>query len=103
MLRLILILVLLALVAFVAYAIVRGLERSGAARRARGVAERGWVVELRKNEQLTLVQLERGDEEPYLIGSVSISQPHWEYAERLDELRLEARDKAEALNRRLPG
>ena len=103
MVRLALIVVLLALVALVAYAILRGLERSAADRRARGAAGRGWVVELRKDEQLTVVQLERGDEEPYLIGSVSISQSHWEYAERLDELRLEAQDKADALNRRLPG
>ncbi len=100
--RLLLILVLLAIFALVAYAIVRGLERSAADRRARGAAERGWVVELRKDEQLTVVQLERGDEEPYLIGSVSISQPHWEYTERLEELRLEAQDKADVLNRRLP-
>jgi hypothetical protein len=35
--------------------------------------------------------------------SLSISQPHWEYAERLEELRLEAQDKADALNRRLAG
>lgn len=100
--RLLLILVLLAIVALVAYAIVTALERSSAVRRARRVADRGWVVEVRKDEQLTVVQLERGDEEPYVIGSVSISQPHWEYAERLDQLRLEAQDKAEALNRRLP-
>jgi len=101
--RLLLILVLLAIVALVAYAIVAGLERSAAARRARGATERGWVVETRKDEQLTVVQLERGAEEPYVIGSVSIGQPHWEYAERLDQLRLEAQDKADALNRRLPG
>lgn len=102
MLRLLVILVLLAFVVLVAYTIVRGLERSAASRRTRSAADRGWVVEVRKDEQLTVVQLERGDEEPYLIGSVSISQPHWEYAERLEELRLEAQDKAQALNRRLP-
>jgi len=101
--RLLLILLLLAIVALVVYVVVAGLERTVAARRARDAADRGWVVETRKDEQLTVVQLERGAEEPYLIGSVSIGQPHWEYAERLDQLRLEAQDKADALNRRLPG
>ena len=101
--RLLVVLVLLALVALLAYAILKAIERSGTARRGRQAHQRGWVVETRKDEQLTVVQLERGDEEPYVIGSVSISQPHWEYAERLEELRLEAQDKADALNRRLPG
>ena len=100
--RLLLVLVLLAFVALVAYTIVKSAERTAAARRARRAADGGWLVEVRKDEQLTVVQLERGEEEAYVIGSVSISQPHWEYAERLDALRLEAQDKADALNRRLP-
>lgn len=100
--RLLVVLVLLALLALAAYAVLRAVERTGQARRVRASAARGWVVETRKDEQLTVVQLERGGEEPYVIGSVSISAPHWEYAERLDALRLEAQDKADALNRRLP-
>lgn len=96
-----LVLIVLALIALVAFAIVRSLERAGSAHRLREAKARGWVVETSKDEQLTLVQLERGGDEPYVIGSVPISLPHWEYAERLEGLRLEAQDKADALNRRL--
>ncbi len=99
--RLLLVLVVLALLAVAAFAVVRALERAGGARRLREARSRGWVVETSKDEQLTLVQLERGGDEPYLIGSVPIGLPHWEYAERLEELRLEAQDKADVLNRRL--
>jgi hypothetical protein len=100
--RLLLLVVAIAVVVLVAYAITSGFERSAVRRRGRRATARGWVVETRKAGQETVVRLERGDEDPYVIGAVSIDQPHWEYVERLEELRVEAQDKADALNRRLP-
>lgn len=72
------------------------------ARRARStVAHDVWRVEDDKQGQQTVVQLEKSGEEPYYIGSIPISLPHYEYDEALTELRLEAHDKADSLNRRL--
>jgi hypothetical protein len=71
-------------------------------RKARRHVETGeWTVDLDKQEQLTVVQLVKPGEDPYLIGSVSVTAPHYEFQERLTELRVEAEAKAYDLNRRL--
>lgn len=63
-----------------------------------------WTVEkdddTRSGE--TLVLLTHPDEEPYVIGRVPITLPHWEYDTLLDDLMVEAEAKADSRNRRLP-
>jgi hypothetical protein len=100
--RVLLLLILLGMAAAGLWKLGKAALKAWRERKARRHVETGeWTVELDKQEQLTLVQLVKPGEDPYLIGSVPVTAPQYEFQERLTELMLEADSKAYDLNRRL--
>lgn len=61
-----------------------------------------WEVRQRSVGGYVLVELRRYSDESIEVGRLNGALPHYEFTDQLEDLKLQAQEKADALNRRLP-
>jgi len=89
--------ILVLLIIWLAWMIARWVSR----RQAQKFMQEPWKVSDPEHlDDVVNVMIEKPGEQPILIGSVLVTLPHWEFEDELTGLRIQAQDKADAMNRR---
>ncbi len=105
--KMLLVIIALAIIALVVYALVqmvaKGVQKASAARTRRRQRDGIWTTDefVHKGKTWMLVKHPDPELDDIRIGPISCDLPSWEYDEQLIDLRLEAEAKADSLNRRL--
>lgn len=88
------------ILAFVWVVFIRPARSAIQRRKQRNLHDSPWVVDYDDDGTNTIVQIAHPGEPPYFIARIPISA--LDYNEQLDWARINAQDKADARNRRLP-